>query len=73
MIIFLDDYSFYYNIAFLYKKSEVVEAIKSILWMWLNTTSHPMKRLHTDNGGEYVISELQFFLKKQEIIHETST
>jgi len=41
--------------------------------MWSNTTSHPMKRLHTNNGGEYVISELQFFLRKQEIIHETST
>jgi len=28
--------------------------------------------LHTNNGKEYVILELQFFLKKQEIIYETS-
>jgi len=32
--------------------SEAVEAIKLILWIWSNTTSHLMKRLHTDNGGE---------------------
>ena len=32
-----------------------------------------MKRLHTDNKGEYVILELQFFLREQEIIYKTST
>jgi len=58
MITFLDDYSSYYNIAFLYKKSEAAEAIKLIFWIWSNTTFHPVKRLHTDNGGEYVTSEL---------------
>ena len=58
MITLLDNYFFYYNITFLHKKSEATEAIKSILWMWLNTTSHIMKRLHTDNKGEYVKLEL---------------
>ena len=41
--------------------------------MWLNTTSHPVRRLHTDNGGGYIMSELQFFLREKKIIHETST
>ena len=41
--------------------------------MWSNSTFHPVKRLHTDNKGEYITSELQFFLRKQEIIYETST
>ena len=41
--------------------------------MWSNTTFHPVKRLHTDNGREYVILELQFFLREQEVIYETST
>jgi len=41
--------------------------------MWSNTTSYSVKRLHSGNGGEYVTLELQFFLRKQEIIHETST
>jgi len=41
--------------------------------MWLNTTSYPVKTLHTDNGKEYITSELQFFPREQEIIHETST
>ena len=72
-IIFLDDYSSYCNIAFLYKKSEAVEAIKSVFWMWSNKTSYFMKRLHTDNGREYMTSELQSFLREQEIIHKTST
>jgi len=29
--------------------------------------------LHTDNGGEYVILELQSFLREQGVIHEIST
>ena len=37
--------------------------------MWSNSTSHPVKRLHTDN---YVTLELQSFLREQGIIHETS-
>ena len=69
---FLDNYFSYYNIAFLYKNFEDVEAIKSIFQMWLNTTSHYVKRLHTKNRKKYVMSELKSFLKKQEVIHETS-
>ena len=41
--------------------------------MWPNTTSYPVKRLHTDNRGEYITWELQFFLREQRIIYETST
>ena len=41
--------------------------------MWSNTTSHPMKKLYTDNGGEYITSKLQSFLKEQEFINETIT
>jgi len=73
MITFLDDYSSYCNIAFLYKTSEATKAIKSIFQMWLNTTSHPVKRLHTDDGREYLMLELQSFLREKKIIHETST
>ena len=73
MITFLDNYFFYCNIVFLYKKSEAIEGIKSIFWMWSNTTSHPVKRLYTDNRGEYVTLELKSFLREQGIIYETST
>jgi len=41
--------------------------------MWLNITSHSIKKSYTDNGGEYVILKLQLFLREQEIIHKTST
>jgi len=58
IIIFLDNYFSFYNIAFLHKKSEAANAIKFIFQMWSNTTSYPVKRLHTDNGREYVTSEL---------------
>ena len=58
VIIFLDDYFFYYNIAFLCKKSEVAKAIKSILQMWSNITFHSIKRLYINNKGKYIISEL---------------
>jgi len=72
VITFLNDYSFYCNIIFLYKKFEAAEAVKSTFQMWLNTTSHPIKKLHTNNRTEYITLELKAFLRKQEIIHETS-
>ena len=72
IITFLDDYFSFCYITFLYKKSEATDIIKSIFWMWSNTTSHSVKRLHTDNEGEYIVSKLQSFLREQEIIYETS-
>ena len=58
--------------TFLCKKSDAIEAIKAVFQLWLNTTSHSVKCLHTDNRGEYMISELQSFLHEQGIVHETS-
>ena len=54
------------------KKSDAVEAIKAVFWLWSNTISHSVKRLYTDNGGEYMTLELQFFLREQGIVHKTS-
>ena len=73
VITFLDNYSSYCNITFLCKKFETVEAVKFILQIWSNTTFHHVKILYTDNEREHVISELQFFLREQEIIYKTST
>jgi len=64
MITFLDNHFSFYNIAFLCKKSEAADAIKFIFQMWSNTTSHPVKRLYTDNRREYIISKLQSFLRE---------
>jgi len=72
VITFLDDYSSHCRVAFLHKKSDAAEEIKAVFWLWSNTTSYSVKCLHTDNGGEYMTSELQFFLCEQEIVHETS-
>ena len=52
VITFLNDYSSYCRVAFLHKKSDAAEAIKAVFQLWSNTTSHSVKRLHTDNGGE---------------------
>jgi len=73
VITFLDDYSSYCRVAFLRKKSDAIEAIKAVFRLWLNTTFHSVKHLHTDNRGEYMTSELQSFLREQGIVHETST
>jgi len=73
VIIFLDDYSFYCRVTFLHKKSDAAKAIKAVFWLWLNTTFHSIKRLHTNNRREYMTSELQFFLCEQKIVHKTST
>ena len=64
MIIFLNDCSSYCNIAFLYKKSEITQEIKSNFQIWSNTTFYPVKILHTNNEREYIILELQSFLRK---------
>jgi len=66
----LNDCSFYCSIAFLCKKSE---ATVLIFCMWLNTTFYSVKRLYTNDGGEYMMLELQYFLKEKKIIYETST
>jgi len=73
VITFLDDYFSYCRVAFLHKKSNTAKAIKAVFQLWSNTTSHSVKRLHTDNRGEYMTSELQFFLCEQGIVYETST
>jgi len=73
VITFLDNYSSYCRVAFLHKKSDAAEAIKAVFQLWLNTTFYSVKCLHTDNGGEYMTSELQSFLREQGIVHETST
>ena len=73
VITFLNDYSSYCRVAFLHKKSDAAEAIKAVFQLWSNTTSHSVKRLHTDNGGEYMTLELQSFLCEQGIAHKTST
>jgi len=73
VITFLDDYFSYCRVAFLHKKSDAAEAIKAVFQLWSNITSHSVKHLHTDNGGEYMTLELQSFLREQGIVHETST
>jgi len=61
VITFLNDYFSYYRVVFLCKKSDAIEEIKAVFWLWSNTTFHSIKCLHTDNGKEYMTSELQFF------------
>jgi len=41
--------------------------------MWSNIIFYSIKRLHTDNGREYIMLELKSFLREQGIIHKTST
>ena len=47
VITFLDDYSSYYRVAFLCKKSDAAEVIKAVFQLWSNTTFHSVKHLHT--------------------------
>jgi len=73
MITFLNNYSSYCRVAFLHKKSDAAEAIKAVFQLWLNTTSHFIKCLYTDNRREYMTLELQSFLYEQGIFYKTST
>ena len=71
-IIFVDDCT---RMTWLYTmthKSEVGKIFQQFYHMVENQHSLPFKVLRSDNGGEYLSTELSKFFQEHDILHETT-
>ena len=71
-VTFIDDYSRCVKVYFIRKKSEVLAKLKEFEVAATNEAGCKIGTLRTDNGGEYTSRELDDYLKKKGIKHETS-
>ena len=71
-VTFIDDYSRCVKVYFIRKKSEVLAKLKEFEAAATNEAGCKIGTLRTDNGGEYTSRELEDYLKKKGIKHETS-
>ena len=70
-VTFTDDYSRCCSVYFMKHKSEVLEKFKD----FETTTAcsgERIRKLRTDNGGEYVSKEFEAYLKSKRIFHEVT-
>lgn len=71
LLTFIDDKSRKNFIYLLKSKSEVFEKFKEFKSMVECETSRKIKKLRTDNGGEYMSKDFERFLKEAGIQHQT--
>ena len=71
-VTFIDDYSCCVKVYFIRHKSEVLQKFKEFEAAATNEADCKIGTLRTDNGGEYMSSEFEEFLKSKGIKHETS-
>lgn len=69
---YLDDFTGYSAVRFLKYKSQVTETTISVIRMWENQTDCKVKIVRSDNGGEYVNTELETFYDNKGILHQTT-
>jgi transposase InsO family protein len=70
VVTFVDDYSRHVTTYFMKKKSEVLDKFKLFKAMMENSTDAKIKRLRSDNGGEYTGKKMEAFLGEHGIKHE---
>ena len=70
-VTFTDDYSRYYSVYFMKYKSEVLEKFREFEAA-IASSEERIRKLRTDNGGEYVSKEFEAYLKSKRIFHEVS-
>ena len=69
-VTFTDDYSRCCSVYFIKHKYEVFEKFKEFETAITTSSGQRIRRLRTDNGGEYVSKEFENYLKSREIFHE---
>ncbi|KAE8950986.1 hypothetical protein PR001_g33923, partial [Phytophthora rubi] len=69
-VTFIDDFSRHVTVYFMKKKAEVLEKFKKFKADMENATGRKIKRLRSDNGGEYTGRLFKEYLSKQGIRHE---
>lgn len=67
-----DEFSRYKQVAFVESKAQISTKIKEFISNAILETRNDVLKLVTDNGTEYVNSDLSKFLQAKGIIHETS-
>jgi transposase InsO family protein len=67
VIIFIDDFSRYTWVYFLKLKSDVFEYLKDFKHLVENQTRKRIKKICTDNGGEYVNKDVEHICSKSGI------
>ena len=70
-VTFTDDYSCCCSVYFMKHKSEVLEKFKDFEAATTSSRER-IRKLRTDNGGEYVSKEFEAYLKSKRIFHEVS-
>ena len=72
-VTFIDDYTRCVKVYFIKHRSQVLEKLKEFQATATNDEAgRQIGTLHTDNGGEYMSTDFQEYLKKKGIKHETS-
>ena len=71
-VVFIDGRSRFCTTYLLHKKSELFEAYKIYKAMIEKLSGRLIKKIRTDNGGEYTSSEFEEYLRDDGTIHETS-
>ena len=69
-VTFIDDYTRYCAVHFMKHNSEVLEKFIEFEASVTNGVGKAIGTLRTDNGGEYLYTELQNYLKEKGIRHE---
>jgi len=69
-VTFIDDYSRCCSVYFMKHKSEVLEKFKEFEEATTTDSKNRIRRLRTDNGGEYVSKEFEAYLRSKGILHE---
>jgi len=71
-VTFIDDFSRYTEVAILQNRSEVLQAFKDYKRRVEKETGHHIKKLRTDNAGEYKSREFTNFLREEGISRQLS-
>ena len=69
---FIDDHSKLSHVVPLKQKSEVAGAVKATIRMLENQSGKRLKAVRTNNGTEYVNSELEAYFSSKGVLHNTT-
>lgn len=66
----MDDFSRMIFLYFLKKKSETLNCFRDFVNYVENSTGLKIKKIRSDNGGEYISNDFQKFVSEKGILHE---
>lgn len=73
VLTFIDDFSRKTFVYFLKTKDETFELFQQFKELVEKQTGNKIKRIRTDNGGEYISASFEKYCKKNGITHEKTT